>query len=76
MANDAYCNEEEASAEAMIQEYEYYAYASSEQGFTDWIYQNVIINNGDDLVRALESSATKARYLMDVGLPIETELGE
>ena len=45
----------------------------SEQ-FTHWIYQNCVINNGDALVEAFENPNNLDNFLLDSGLPLDTEV--
>lgn len=54
----------------MLAEYQY----AKSQGFTDWLYKNVPIGNGDMLIQALENTNLQSQYLRDIGLPQDTEL--
>jgi len=55
---------------AMKQEYDYLR----GQGFIDWLYKQVPIGNGHQLVEAMENPDLYESYLIEVGLPLDTEL--
>lgn len=42
--------------------------------YTHWLYQNCVINNGDALVEAFENSSNLDNFLLDSGLPLDTEM--
>lgn len=74
MANDQTIYDDERSNDAeMMEALAEYKYAKS-QGFTDWIYQNMPIGNGDMLIEALENGDLQEAYIKEAGLPLDTEL--
>ena len=75
MANDQtiYDDEGRVNEQEMAEMLAEYQYAKS-QGFTDWIYKNKPIGNGDMLIEALENTNLQDQYIKEVGLPLDTEL--
>lgn len=75
MANDQtiYDDEGRVNEQEMAEMLAEYKYAKS-QGFTDWIYQNMPIGNGDMLIEALENGDLQEAYIKEAGLPLDTEL--
>lgn len=42
--------------------------------FSDWLYKNVRIGNGDMLIEAMENTILQEQFLREYGLPEDTEL--
>lgn len=66
-------DDERSNDEEMMEALAEYQYAKS-QGFTDWIYKNKPIGNGDMLIEALEDTTLQEAYIKEAGLPLDTEL--
>jgi UDP-N-acetylglucosamine pyrophosphorylase len=44
------------------------------EAFTEWLYANYPIGNGDMLTTLQENGSVQDRYLRDMGLPLDTEI--
>ncbi len=42
--------------------------------FTDWIYENYSVGNGDRLITLMEDTNIQDKFLRDMDLPLETEI--
>lgn len=74
MAHDQTIYDDERSNDAeMMEALAEYQYAKG-QGFTDWIYKNKPIGNGDMLIEALENTNLQDQYIKEAGLPLDVEL--
>lgn len=49
-------------------------YKSSVESFNAWLYENYPIGNGDTLLTLQEDGGVVIRYLVEMKLPIDTEL--